>query len=116
MDADEHQRHKPGDGWPSFTIQGELQVRGRLRGRQGVRRGSGRSRGPNHQAASASPLARLTVAFVQARLSEAPEETWTARFEAFKAAYPDQTYRSMRTFRQAYYDQQKKAAKPGAAT
>jgi hypothetical protein len=54
------------------------------------------------------PWPALVVAFVE---RDAPKETWDERFRAFSSTYPDQKYRSLRTFRQAYYTQKNKEAK-----
>jgi hypothetical protein len=54
------------------------------------------------------PWTAFMVTFVRARLREAPQESWDERFRAFASAHPDQPYKSMRTFRQAFYDQEKK--------
>ena len=55
------------------------------------------------------PWPALVVAFVESRSREARRETWGDKFAAFAATYPDQKYKSMRTFRQAYYAQKKEA-------
>jgi hypothetical protein len=57
---------------------------------------------------STRPWPALVVAFLEQVMSD---KTWDEKFRAFASAYPDQKYKSMQTFRQAYYDQKKKEGK-----